>query len=468
MPMRELRYEHKGANAYLIYTVGAEDTIDSLSLGMLTNNEIEGIIPTQFSQMDDTKQIMFNVSGKVSAAQLLKTPINKKRLVGILSGVVVALLSAEEYMLEPQSILLGLDYIYVDMKTAEASVVCLPLLDLPSSNQNLKGFIKDIVYQAQFDQSEGYDHIAQILNYVNGSADLSLDSFRTILANLSGAPKPAPKPVPAGTGTAGTGSGSMGTAGTGTAGMGTAGMGHAGGVSGGYSGGRPKGTDGGYPTPIESGAVQGGTGTGAGAEPEISLYELLSKFNPERLEKYKEQQKKKKQEKQKGKEEPKAKKKNDAGADFGLDFPVPGYGELIPQQAPVEEPQHVAAEQMTVQVEPVDTGKTELVVKPAITDEQPKAYLIRMKNDEQIMITGSSFVIGKKRGEVDYCITENNTVSRIHAIISYHSGEYFVTDLESTNCTYVNGSKIPAKEEVILAHGTRLSFSDEEYEFRFV
>ena len=183
--MRELRYECKGANAYLVYTVGFDDVIDSVSLGMLTNNDIEGIIPTQFSQMDDTKQFMFNVSGKVSAAQLFKGPISKKRLVGILSGVATALLSAEEYMLEPRSVLIGLDYIYVDMKTSETAVICLPLEGAFSNTPNLKAFFKDIIYQAQFDPTEGYDYVAQILNFINGSADLYLDRFKTLLISLN-------------------------------------------------------------------------------------------------------------------------------------------------------------------------------------------------------------------------------------------------------------------------------------------
>lgn len=442
--MRELRYEHRGANTYLVYTVGTDDVIDSMSLGMLTNNEIDGIIPTLFSQMDDTKQILFNVSGRTSAAQLLKAPISKKRLIGILSGVVVALLSAEEYMLEPQSILLGLDYIYVDMKTAEAAVVCLPLENLPNNNQNLKGFFKDIVYQAQFDQSEGYDHIAQILNFINGSSDLSLDSFKSLLANLGGGVQPVKTDKPI----------------------------HDDGRNGkrGVIEHKPPVKD--VPSPRDDNMVvpvpvPAPEEELTDDEPEISLYELLSKFNSERLAKYKAQQKRKKQQKQKGKETPKASKKEDEGSDFG--FAVPGYEEQIPKNKPAEPVYVPATEQVPVQAEIPDTGETELLVKPVSgSGEAPQAYLVRVKNNEKIMITGSSFVIGKKRSEVDYCITENKTVSRVHAVISYHNDEFFVTDVQSTNFTYVNGVKIPADEETILAHGTRLSFSDEEFEFCLV
>ena len=330
------------------------------------------------------------------------------------------------------------------MKTAEAAVVCLPLENLPNNNQNLKGFFKDIVYQAQFDQSEGYDHIAQILNFINGSSDLSLDSFKSLLANLGGGVQPVKTDKPI----------------------------HDDGRNGkrGVIEHKPPVKD--VPSPRDDNMVvpvpvPAPEEELTDDEPEISLYELLSKFNSERLAKYKAQQKRKKQQKQKGKETPKASKKEDEGSDFG--FAVPGYEEQIPKNKPAEPVYVPATEQVPVQAEIPDTGETELLVKPVSgSGEAPQAYLVRVKNNEKIMITGSSFVIGKKRSEVDYCITENKTVSRVHAVISYHNDEFFVTDVQSTNFTYVNGVKIPADEETILAHGTRLSFSDEEFEFCLV
>lgn len=442
--MRELRYEHKGANAYLVYTVGEEDVIDSLSLGMLTNNEIEGIIPTQFSQMDDTKQFLFNVSGKVSAAQLFKGPINKKRLVSILSGAVAALLSAEEYMLEPQSILLGLDYIYVDMKTSETAVICLPLENAFSNTQNLKGFFKDIIYQAQFDQAEGYDHVAQILNFINSSADLSLNRFKALLASLSGEAKKTEHPHPPVHG------GSHGSHGTG------GGSSHIDKIDP-WS---PPGDDAAEEKPDAHDDDQ------KSDEPEISLYELLTKFNAERYEKYKAQQKKKKDSKKDKASSKPEKKEKHKDSDVDLGFAIPGQEESIaPARAaePVFAPEQKMEEPET---EVADSGDTELLVYEEPNREQ--AYLVYLKTGEKVFIEGSRFVIGKKRGEVDYCIADNKTVSRVHAMITSHNGEYFVVDLESKNYTYINGVKIPAKEEVILAHGTRLSFSDEEFEFCLV
>lgn len=451
MLMRELHYEQKGVNSYLIYTVGAEDSIDTLSLGMLTNNEIEGIIPTQFLQMDDTKQILFNVSGKVSAAQILKGPINRKRLVGMMSGVVKALLAAEEYMLEPKSLLLGMEYIFVDTKTSETSVICLPLENIFAGSQNLHTFFKEMVFQAQFDQTEGYDHIAQILNFINGSAELSLVNFKSLLEKLNGtqAQSAAPAKVPGGAQPA-------------------------------EDPARPLKADPvrhhEYP-PMDGPAGYGNTqnppaeeAADDNAEPEISLMGLLTQFNSERYEKYKAQQKKKKddQRSKKGKDPAKqAKKEQSPNSGFDLAFAVPGAEDQFVKLVTPEPVRQPAAEQVSdIQPEADDGAYTEVLMSgnPG-TDVLLRPFLVRLKTGEKIFIPESSFVIGKKRSEVDYCITNNKTVSRMHAIITHHDNEYFVADLESTNFTYVNGKKIPAKEEVLLAVGTRICFSDEEFEF---
>ena len=107
--MSVFTYENQGTSTFLVYGIGPESQVDSMSLGMLTNNKIPGFAAASFTQMDATKYVKYNVSSKVSAAQLFNGPVNKKRLLGVFKGVVEAMLSAEEYMIDPATILLDLD-----------------------------------------------------------------------------------------------------------------------------------------------------------------------------------------------------------------------------------------------------------------------------------------------------------------------------------------------------------------------
>ena len=131
---------------------------------MLTNNSIPGFAPASFTQMDMTKYIKYNVSAKVSVKQLFSGPVNKKRLVGVFTGVVDAMLSAEDYMLDPSTILLDMDYIFADVTTCETELVCLPIMNLQHENQDLTMFFKNILFTTQFDQTENCDHVAQLIN----------------------------------------------------------------------------------------------------------------------------------------------------------------------------------------------------------------------------------------------------------------------------------------------------------------
>lgn len=97
---------------------------------------------------------------------------------------------------------------------------------------------------------------------------------------------------------------------------------------------------------------------------------------------------------------------------------------------------------------------------------QKKASLTRVKTNEHVDIAKQLFRIGKERSKVDYCITNNNSVSRVHADIVFKNGGYYLIDNNSTNYTFVNGQMIPAKQEVAISDGDTIKFAEEEFIFK--
>lgn len=97
---------------------------------------------------------------------------------------------------------------------------------------------------------------------------------------------------------------------------------------------------------------------------------------------------------------------------------------------------------------------------------QPTATLIRRKNGETAKISKPTYSIGKERQKVDFCIPDNNSVSRNHANILCKGGTYYIVDRNSTNYTYVNGNKINPNQEIKLNSGDKIKLADEEFEFR--
>lgn len=180
-------YENQGTNTYLVYRMEEEDVLDSMSLGMITNNKIPGLAPSFFMQMDMSKYIKYNVSAKISVSQFFAGSVNQKRLIGVFSGIVDAMLSAEDYMIDANSILMDLDYIFADVSTCETNLICLPLINTSNQNVNLGAFFKNIMFCTRFDQTENCDYVAKIINYLNSTPVFSLMDFKALLEKIKGA-----------------------------------------------------------------------------------------------------------------------------------------------------------------------------------------------------------------------------------------------------------------------------------------
>lgn len=73
------------------------------------------------------------------------------------------------------------------------------------------------------------------------------------------------------------------------------------------------------------------------------------------------------------------------------------------------------------------------------------------------------FVIGKNPAGADGVIEGNPAVSRIHCRIAYRGGSFYLTDLKSSNGTFLNGHRLLPQEEKPLQHGDRIRIANEEF-----
>lgn len=90
--------------------------------------------------------------------------------------------------------------------------------------------------------------------------------------------------------------------------------------------------------------------------------------------------------------------------------------------------------------------------------------IVRSKTGERIVISRQEFLLGKERRRVDYCISGNNSVSRVHAKLINRSGQLFILDMNATNGTYVNGTKLSSGQETRLSSGDKFKLADEEFQ----
>lgn len=179
----DFTFETHGISTYMVYQIKEQDMLDTLSLGMLANNKIPGIAPVLFTQIENKKYVKYNISSKVTVEQFFIGCISKKRLIGVFSSITSALLEAEEFMIEQSEFLLDLSYMFVDVSSCEAVLVCLPV-GKEKEEIDLGRFFKNIMFSIQFDQSENCDYVAKIINYLNRTPAFDLAEFKQILDEI--------------------------------------------------------------------------------------------------------------------------------------------------------------------------------------------------------------------------------------------------------------------------------------------
>ncbi len=546
--MSMFSYENQGSTTYLVCSFAPEETLDTMSIGMLTNNRIPGLAQALFMQVNTDRFIKYNVSSRVPVSQLFSGIVNKKRLLGVFSGIVNALICAEDYMIDSNSILLDLNYIFADVSTCDTVLVCVPVVSAGKTQTDLGTFFKNIMFSTQFDQTENCSYVAKILSYLNSAPVFSVSDFAAVIKGILAegtaqpirtdasqpayqrVPQPAPqpaynpeiKPVP-----------------------------------------QPVQQQEMQPRinpiqqvppvapqpvpmppvppvkpPTEAKPVRPAESSKPQVQPSfqipgknqpdtaraqqetqpsgdsISLFYLLQHYNKDNAALYKAQKEAAKQAKQtkqgsksaskqkKGKE-PQPQQQMPAG--YAIPGqpqppvpPVGGYGTAgqnvppIPQtyqpgyNAPVQmngfQPgtQGTPVSGMGLKSQPLvaeaDFGDTiykdseedssTTVMRSDREGQRLSPQLVRRSNNEKIPIDKSLFHIGRDENYNDYVVSNNRSVGRSHCHIVFRDGEYFIVDDNSKNHTYVDGKEITSGTEVKLTHGTRVSLSDEEFEFR--
>lgn len=100
----------------------------------------------------------------------------------------------------------------------------------------------------------------------------------------------------------------------------------------------------------------------------------------------------------------------------------------------------------------------------AITIKSVILKAVESDTYQDIKVSTFPFFIGKLKTNVDYCL-KKDVVSRFHAKITMEGDGYFITDLNSTNGTYVNQKALNTYEKVKINPGDEIAFADIRYQF---
>lgn len=112
---------------------------------------------------------------------------------------------------------------------------------------------------------------------------------------------------------------------------------------------------------------------------------------------------------------------------------------------------------------PSEWGSTHTKVL-SVKKESYSPALISVERAEKVFLNKFPFYVGSMPDYMDYVISKD-TVSRFHAKFIMQGEQVYLTDLNSTNGTRINGRALNVRDRELLADGDRILFADEEYVF---
>ena len=467
----KITYENQGSHSYMVYEVENVSLIDTMCLGMITNNNITGLVPTIFTQMDGKNFFKYNISSRVTAAQFFEGVVNKKQVSTIFLSFINALLAAEEYMIGPESMIMDMNYMFVDVATYDMKLVCLPIIERRKRQFDYVVFFKNIIFSAKFDQTESYDYVGRMINYLNNAMNFSLTGFKEIIAELNqgahavrfeqkeqqisqlmqsaNAMQGTPQPIVSFAQPDITPSQPVV---------------------------RPTGNE--YTSFDIPPAQALPSDNGDSADKKKGFFTLLTHHGREAKE-------------SKESKERKASKEKRAPQSAGLGFAIPGQEEkpipsinqavqpsVVPAQLtqsapaiPVVTPQRVVTRANfgeTTVLSGAKSGETTVLSVSMEPNGALAPYLIRKRTGEKASVNKPMFRIGKEKSYADFFIGDNTAISRSHAYILAQGNRYYIVDTNSKNHTFVNGQMIQSNTEVEIVDGARICLANEEFEFRLM
>lgn len=186
-------YETQGAITYLVCELDATEQIDSLTLGMLTNNHIQGLAPVLYTEMNGLRFLKYNISAKLTVEQFFSGNMNKQRTLNAFANILNAICSADEYMIDQNCFSVVSEHVFINISNCESALICVPVSVEKDINIEIASLFKKILFSTQFDQNEDASYITQLITYLNGGQSFNVYGLRDLVNKLQGCNTGAPQ-----------------------------------------------------------------------------------------------------------------------------------------------------------------------------------------------------------------------------------------------------------------------------------
>lgn len=479
------------------YMLQANDRIDNLTLGMMVNNEIEGIAALKPIQSGNDRYYKYELEGRLTLTEYLGEEVKKEKLLQSFYGIASAIKESEEYMINMASFVLDMDNVYVDPESGKTYLICVPLLGTDNDG-NTCNFFKNILFTAQFDPEENGDYVGRLITFLNPKT-YTLDKFIVELEDMlnfehrafgvyeeeddtafeaelekqeaalvkreedwkkhlaeeaanEAANEAATEEVTVKEAEAAPAvseeadSPASEAAGETIAEAATEAATQVVSEAGSTVQATAEAADMAKTTVEEVGAKTAGITETVKETADVTVNETVNEAVNETVEEAVEE----------------AATVVADGAAEKADSVQEAVTEAVSGATAMETGKTAVAPAMNEA-----DAVTPAAAKAPASEEQNMAFLIRVATNERIAITKDRFVVGSDRSNVDYYVVGNPDVEDIHAFILKKGEEYFILDNQTRTGTFINNVPLIYEEEpAFLPHGAHLRLASEEFEFK--
>lgn len=149
-PKYTFHYEAEANSSFLVAVLENSGDLIQYQMRMLENNAVSHLLNTRKYQQDDSVRICYNVTSRLSLAQVLaRQKMQQEEFLTLLSGLAESYLELPEYQLFGRGLLLDEEYIFVKTGSFEPSFVYLPIYTEDDGLESFRRFVQKLVLESR-------------------------------------------------------------------------------------------------------------------------------------------------------------------------------------------------------------------------------------------------------------------------------------------------------------------------------
>lgn len=181
--MRKVNFKVRniGSEKYLSYVLDDDCDFDEELLDYLEDNNIVELIDIIYEEDDENDYLTYNVTDRTTAESLLSNTVNAEMMLGVIRGVASAIVNMRDLGIPVSYVVLHRAFTYVNPVTYDVKMICVPVETDTNINAEFKFFVKQLITDATYSDSEDCNYVARIINMLN----VEKFSVRTFLGQIT-------------------------------------------------------------------------------------------------------------------------------------------------------------------------------------------------------------------------------------------------------------------------------------------